>query len=113
MSRSNPVWLVLAAALMAAAQWSAPAAQSGGGPAVVRGTIKSADGAAMEGIIVSARAAGQSFTTSVFSDRQGGYAFPPLDAGRYMLWAQAVGFEAVRSEFALAGARVERSFTLT
>ena len=67
----------------------------------------------MEGVIVSARAADRSFTTSVFTDRQGNYTFPSLDAGQYKVWAQAVGFEAGRSEFALAGARVERNLTLT
>jgi streptogramin lyase len=67
----------------------------------------------MEGVIVSARASDKSFTTSVFSDRQGNYAFPPLDAGQYKVWAQAVGFEAARSEFAVASARVDRNFTLT
>ena len=90
-----------------------PAAQSGRGAGVIQGNVKSADGAAMEGVIVSARAADKSFTTSVFTDRQGNYVFPSLDAGQYKVWAQAVGFEAGRAEFALAGARADRNFTLT
>ena len=67
----------------------------------------------MEGVIVSARASDKSFTTSVFTDRQGNYVFPPLDAGQYKMWAQAVGFEAGRAEFALASGRTDRNFTLT
>ena len=47
-------------------------------------------------VVVSARASGKSLTTSVFTDRQGNYAFPSLDAGQYRVWAQAVGFEAAR-----------------
>jgi virginiamycin B lyase len=82
------------------------------GSAVIHGTVKSADGAAMEGVIVSARAAGRSFTTSVFTDRQGSYAFPSLDGGQYKVWAQAVGFEAGRAELAVAGGRMARNFTL-
>ena len=66
----------------------------------------------MEGVLVSARASDKSFTTSVFTDREGNYVFPSLDAGQYSLWVQAKGFEAGRARFALAGARVERNFAL-
>ena len=112
---SNWKWLsvILGTVLVAAGVWTTPAAQSARGPAVIQGNVKSADGAPMEGVVVSARASDRSFTTSVFTDRQGHYLFPSLDAGRYRLWAQAVGFEAGRSEFALTGARVDRNLTLT
>jgi streptogramin lyase len=113
MSKSKWLWLVLGTALVAAGLWTTPAAQTGGGAATIQGNVKSADGAAMEGVIISARAADKSFTTSVFSDRQGNYAFPPLDARQYKVWAQAVGFEAGRAEFTLASARVERNFTMS
>jgi streptogramin lyase len=66
----------------------------------------------MEGVVVSARASDKSFTTSVFTDRQGNYTFPSLDAGQYRLWAQAVGFDAARSEFAMTGTRVDRNLTM-
>lgn len=110
---SNWKWLslVFGTVLVAAGIWATPAAQSRG-PGIIQGNIKSADGAPMEGVIVSARAADKSFTTSVFTDRQGKYTFPSLEAGQYKVWAQAVGFEAGRSEFALTGSRVDRDFTL-
>ncbi len=112
MSKSKWLLLTLATAVVATGLWTTPAAQSGSGPAIIQGNIKSADGTPMEGVIVSARASDKSFTTSVFSDRQGNYVFPPLDAGQYKVWAQAVGFDAGRAEFALAGARVDRNLTL-
>lgn len=112
---STSTWLsfVLGTVLVVAGVLTTPAAQSNGGPGIIQGNVKSADGTPMEGVIVSARAADKSFTTSVFTDRQGNYMFPPLDAGQYKLWAQAVGFEAARSDVALAGARVDRHLTLT
>lgn len=111
MSKWKSLLLVLGTVLMAALVWSTPAAQSRGA-GVIQGTVKSADGAPMEGVIVSARAADRSFTTSVFTDRQGHYTFPSLDGGQYKVWAQAVGFEAGRAEFALTGGRMERNVTL-
>jgi virginiamycin B lyase len=110
---SNWKWLslVFGTVLVAAGVWTTPAAQARG-PGIIQGNIKSADGAPMEGVSISARAADKSFTTSVFTDRQGKYTFPSLDAGQYKVWAQAVGFEAGRSEFALTGGRVDRDFTL-
>jgi streptogramin lyase len=111
---SNWKWmsLMFGTVLVVAGVWTTPAAQSVGSPGVIQGNVKSADGAPMEGVTVSARASNRSFTTSVFTDRQGNYMFPSLDAGQYKVWAQAVGFEAGRSEFALAGARVDRNLTL-
>ena len=44
----------------------------------------------MEGVTVSARATGSSITTSVFTDADGQYFFPPLSEGRHKVWAQAV-----------------------
>ena len=50
------------------------------------GTIKGADGNPMEGVAVSAKAQGASTTTSVWTNQNGAYAFPALDAGRYHIW---------------------------
>jgi len=108
---SKLTWL--STVFVVAGLWATLAAQSGTGGGTIQGNVKSSDGAAMEGVIVSARAADRSFTTSVFTDRQGNYTFPSLDAGQYKVWAQAVGFEAGRSEFTLGGPRMERSLTLT
>ena len=37
-------------------------------------------------------------TTTVFTDADGRYVFPPLDRGRYQVWGQAVGYEAGRAD---------------
>ena len=65
---SNPKWLcaMLGTVLVLAGLWTSPAAQSGTGSGVIQGSVKSADGAPMEGVIVSARASDKSFTTSVW-----------------------------------------------
>ena len=111
MSTRNSLRLALGPVLVAALVWTVPAAQSRT-PGVMHGTVKAADGAPMEGVIVSARAAGKSVTTSVFTGQQGTYTFPALDGGQYKVWAQAVGFEAGRADLALAGGRTPRNFTL-
>ena len=117
MSKAKLTWMAAAIVLLVAALWTVPqevAAQSGAtGTGVIRGVINSADGRAMEGVVVSARASDKTFTTSVFTDRQGAYYFPALDAGPYKIWAQAVGFEAGRAELALGGSgQVNQNFTL-
>ena len=77
------------------------------------GTIKSAEGQPLEGVVVSARAGGRSFTTSVYTDRKGEYYFPPLDPGHYKVWAQAVGFQAGRAGVKLSSdKKVQQDFTL-
>jgi streptogramin lyase len=113
MSNWKPLSLMFGVILVVAGVWTTPAAQSVAEPSVLQGNIKSADGTVMEGVIVSARAADKSFTTSVFSDQQGNYNFPPMDAGQYNLWGQAVGFNAGRSELTMAGATVSRDLMLT
>ncbi len=72
------------------------------------------DRAPVGGIAVSARAAGRTFTTTVFSDEDGGFVFPALDDGDYRLWAQGVGFETARAEATLAaGSPAAHTFTLS
>lgn len=92
-----------------------PACQRGDttGGEGLRGTVKSSDGKPMEGVSVSAQGQGKTFTTSVFSDSSGEYYFPPLESGNYRVWAQAVGFEADRSEVTVAADQgVQQDFTL-
>lgn len=115
MSRMKLFLLMAGILVIAAGLWDVPAAQSDRtGSGTIRGSVKSPDGRPMEGVVVSARSSDKSWTTSVFTDAQGTYVFPPLEAGQYKLWAQAVGFEAGRSEFALAAeGRIERNLTLT
>jgi streptogramin lyase len=67
----------------------------------------------MEGVGVSARHRAQTYTTTVYTDRSGNYAFPPLDAGQYRVWAQAVGFETSWTDQQLAsGRRAQQNFSL-
>ena len=77
------------------------------------GTVKSSDGKVMEGVAISARATNQTFTMSVYTDRDGEYYFPALADGRYKVWAQAVGFEMARGEVAYAsGKKIEQNFSM-
>src|SRR5450759_2099342 len=57
------------------------------------GTVRSSGGKSLEGVAVSARANEKTFTTSVYTGRNGEYFFPTLDGGQYTVWAHAVGFE--------------------
>src|ERR1700681_3659744 len=61
---------------------------------LLTGTITSASGEKMEGVAVSARQIGKSFTTTVFTDASGVYYFPPLEEGKYKFWAQAITYDA-------------------
>jgi len=56
------------------------------------GTITTA-GKGLDGAVVSAKRDGSNITTSVYSDAQGNYYFPPMAAGKYSVWAQTLGFE--------------------
>src|SRR5207249_7417785 len=42
---------------------------------------------------------------SVYTDETGSYYFPPLAAGKYRMWAQALGFETAKSLVDLNAAR--------
>ena len=77
------------------------------------GMARAMGGQPVEGVAVSARAADTSVTTSVFTDERGEYVFPPLEAGRYELWAQAVGYETARAQVTVdAGRSAHQAFTL-
>ena len=83
------------------------------GGAILTGTIRSVDGNAMEGVAVSARTAGSRITTSVFTDAEGVYVFPPLANGNYRVWAQTVGYSTGHAEAPLNGSGVvRRDFSL-
>jgi len=92
------VWVLI---LFAAVVLAGLAGVSGQAPSAspLMGTVESADGQPMEGVQVTARLDGVFTTTNttVFSDREGRYWFPPLEPpfvqGLYKVWAQAVGFE--------------------
>ena len=91
------------------------AAQTASGPDTgPMGAVRSADGKALEGVGVSARASGQTFTTTVYTDLQGRYSFPALDSGHYQIFAQAVGFTLNKADLDLApGRRAQQNFTMS
>lgn len=72
---------------------------------LLSGTVLSSSGEKLGGATVSARAEGSPITTSVFTDEQGTYYFPPLPAGQYRVWAQVVTFETGRGSVDLSDTR--------
>ena len=64
------------------------------GPAALQGTVSSAQEAAMEGVLVGAKKAGSTVTTTVVTDEKGHYAFPAsrLPPGHYDITIRAVGY---------------------
>ena len=98
--------LCLSLTVIASSASSADAAE-----VVLSGSIKSAAGEKMEGVTVSAKAEGSTITTTVFTDETGAYYFPPLEAGKYKVWAQALSFETTKSDVDLA-AKKSQDFVL-
>jgi streptogramin lyase len=77
------------------AAWISPSAAA---DVVLSGAVRSVGGEAMGGVTVSAKAEGQTITTTVFTDEAGNFYFPLLPAGAYRLWAQTLGFETAKAE---------------
>jgi streptogramin lyase len=73
--------------------------------AILSGAVTSLTGEKLDGVSVSAKATGSTVATSVFTDAQGNYYFPPLAAGKYRVWAQAIGYETAKDEVDLAANR--------
>src|ERR1700676_5635596 len=69
---------------------------------VLNGAISSASGEKLGGVTVSAKQDGSTITTSVYTDDSGNYYFPPLPAGKYRVWAQALSFETTKAAVDLA-----------
>jgi len=86
----------------------APGAEAG----VLTGLIKSAAGAPVEGVAVSARLPGEPITTSVYTGVDGRFYFPPMKAGAYNVWAQAIGLERAESTATLDARTVKVDFTM-
>jgi len=78
---------------------------------VLSGAIAAPSGQKLEGVTVSAKLEGSTITTSVYTDTAGVYVFPPLPAGKYRVWAQALGFETSKGAVELTSAR-RQNFTL-
>jgi streptogramin lyase len=88
----------------------ASAAAQAAGP-VLNGAIAARSGQKLEGVTVSAKREGSTITTSVYTDAAGVYVFPPLAAGKYRVWAQALGFERSNGTVELPASR-RADFTL-
>ncbi|MDB5809062.1 MAG: virginiamycin hydrolase Vgb [Betaproteobacteria bacterium] len=81
------------ASLLACASTFALALPAFAADQILSGAVTSQSGQKLEGVTVSAKLEGSTITTSVSSDASGTYVFPPLPAGKYRVWAQALGFE--------------------
>jgi len=68
------------------------------------GTISATAGQKLDGVTVSAKKVGSTITTSVYTDKDGGYYFPAMADGQYKVWAQALGFERGDAQVDLSGA---------
>jgi virginiamycin B lyase len=89
----------------------AAVAHAHAGDALLSGSIRSAQGEKMGGVTVSAKPEGGTITTTVFTDEAGEYFFPPLAAGKYRVWAQALGYRTSRNPVEL-GSNARQDFTL-
>ncbi len=109
MKSSRNLWMTAAIVMILGGLVSgifvARAVQAAPGDALLSGTAKSASGEKLGGATVSAKMEGRTITTSVFTDEQGSYYFPAMDAGKYQVWAQADTFETARGEVDLGTAR--------
>jgi streptogramin lyase len=86
--------LLASAASLAIAGLTAPAALAA--DQLLTGAISSSAGEKLGGVTVSAKLDGSTITTSVYTDESGNYYFPPMPAGKYQVWAQALGFETAK-----------------
>jgi len=79
--------------------------------AILSGTIAGNGGDKIGGVTVSAKADGSTITTTVYTDAGGGYYFPPLQAGHYHVWAQALSFATANADVDL-NANAAQNFAL-
>jgi len=68
---------------------------SAGRAQILAGSVSSAEEGVMEGVLVSAQAAGSPITVTVVSDEHGRFRFPGgrLAPGHYALRIRAIGYE--------------------
>jgi streptogramin lyase len=79
---------------------------------ILSGSVASAAGEKLNGVTVSAKLEGSTITTSVYTDESGNYYFPPMAAGKYKVWAQALSFERALGDVELS-ANKQQNLTLT
>ncbi len=95
----------VAARVLPSAQASHPVPAPSPANATLTGSVVTAAGKPLDGVAVSAKAPGSTITTSVYTDARGRFVLPPLAAGRYDVWAQAVGFGTAKSTVNLAASQ--------
>src|SRR5881227_2054051 len=99
--------ILLASAALVITGFSAQAADQ-----ILSGAITSASGEKLSGVTVSAKLEGSTITNSVYTDESGNYYFPPLAAGKYKVWAQALSFERALGDVDLS-ANKQQNLTLS
>jgi len=99
MTNMRSMLLASAAAVVAGLAMTASAQAA---DQILSGAIASAAGQKLDGVVISAKREGSTITTSVYTDATGNYYFPPMAAGKYRVWAQALGFEATKTEVDLS-----------
>ena len=82
------------------------------GEGLLTGTITSAAGVPIEGVVVSAHVAGEPITTSVYTGADGRYFFPPMKSSHYEVWAQAIGLERAEAAANLESGTVRLDFKM-
>ena len=91
--------------LLASAASLAMATTAQAADQLLAGAITSTAGQKLEGVTVSAKREGTTITTSVYTDQDGNYYFPPQAEGKYQVWAQALGFETAKASVDLTATR--------
>src|SRR5262249_52369992 len=99
--------ILLASAALVITGFSSQAADQ-----LLSGAITSATGEKLGGVTVPPRLDGSTTTPWVNTDESGAFYFPPMAAGKYKVWAQALGFETTKSEVDLSAAK-RQNLTLT
>src|SRR4051812_41873803 len=87
--------LALCAVLTSFVLCAGPLAAQTPSSSALSGKVTSPEEGAMEGVLVSAKRAGSTITTTVVSNAQGQYGFPRerMEPGRYSMTIRAVGYE--------------------
>src|SRR2546426_11132683 len=93
MLKATKLLVVAAGGVLAMAGLAAQHLDVSESDVILTGTVISASGEKIGGATVSARRSGQTITTSVFTDQQGRYYFPPMEDGSYSVRAQVAGWE--------------------
>ena len=95
------------AGLMAALASTTMLVPANAADAILSGAIAGPGGDKMGGVTVSAKADGSTITTTVYTDASGAYYFPPMAAGHYRVWAQALTFATAEAQVDLAANKAQ------